>query len=545
MQAAAHHAEPTTTPAASERPASFFVSGPPRPRGRPSSPAPRRRGPRGEGELVFTTAATGWGEILTDPRTPARSWSSPTRWPATTASRARSSSRPASTLAALVVTRLVEPPAGPGISLARAGRRGRHPDHRGHRHPRADPAAAQRRGAARRRSCRPRAGRRPRSRARRQHRLGRGRPRHRGRHPRAIHRRAGRRAPRPRRARRLRREALAARGAGRARYRAHRPAAGRDRRGRRGAAPDLVVLSPGPGDPSRMAPQIDAVRRWRGRPSPVARRSSASASATSCWPWRRGPRRVGWRSATTAATTPCSRRATGGSTSAPTTTRSRSSTARRWRRPATGSATATSTTARSRGSRTPAGGSHRSSSTPRARRDRSTPRASSTSRWSARWRERVPRKVLVIGSGPILIGQAAEFDYAGVQACLALREAGVETILVNSNPATVMTDPDVGGTVIIGPLTLGLRDAGHRGAPARRAAADARRPDRPEPGGRARRRRRARALRRARARHAAGGGPRGRGPRRLPRPRHADRRAGARVGRGRVASTTGCASSRC
>ncbi len=65
-----------------------------------------------------------------------------------------------------------------------------------------------------------------------------------------------------------------------------------------------------------------------------------------------------------------------------------------------------------------------------------------------------PRRVLVIGSGPILIGQAAEFDYAGVQACLALRSAGVETILVNSNPATVMTDPDVGGTVIIGPLTL-------------------------------------------------------------------------------------------
>ena len=62
--------------------------------------------------------------------------------------------------------------------------------------------------------------------------------------------------------------------------------------------------------------------------------------------------------------------------------------------------------------------------------------------------------MLVIGSGPILIGQAAEFDYAGVQACLALRGEGVDTILVNSNPATVMTDPDVGGTVVIGPLTL-------------------------------------------------------------------------------------------
>jgi carbamoyl-phosphate synthase large subunit len=66
----------------------------------------------------------------------------------------------------------------------------------------------------------------------------------------------------------------------------------------------------------------------------------------------------------------------------------------------------------------------------------------------------VPRRVLVIGSGPIVIGQAAEFDYAGVQACLALRGEGVETVLVNSNPATVMTDPDVGGTVVIGPLTL-------------------------------------------------------------------------------------------
>ena len=65
-----------------------------------------------------------------------------------------------------------------------------------------------------------------------------------------------------------------------------------------------------------------------------------------------------------------------------------------------------------------------------------------------------PSRVLVIGSGPILIGQAAEFDYAGVQACLALREEGIETVLVNSNPATVMTDPDVGGTVIICPLTI-------------------------------------------------------------------------------------------
>jgi carbamoyl-phosphate synthase large subunit len=65
-----------------------------------------------------------------------------------------------------------------------------------------------------------------------------------------------------------------------------------------------------------------------------------------------------------------------------------------------------------------------------------------------------PRKVLVIGSGPIVIGQAAEFDYAGVQACLALRGEGVETVLVNSNPASVMTDPDVGGSVVFGPLSV-------------------------------------------------------------------------------------------
>ena len=50
------------------------------------------------------------------------------------------------------------------------------------------------------------------------------------------------------------------------------------------------------------------------------------------------------------------------------------------------------------------------------------------------------KKIMVIGSGPIIIGQAAEFDYAGTQACLALKEEGYEVVLVNSNPATIMTD---------------------------------------------------------------------------------------------------------
>ena len=65
-----------------------------------------------------------------------------------------------------------------------------------------------------------------------------------------------------------------------------------------------------------------------------------------------------------------------------------------------------------------------------------------------------PKKVLVIGSGPIVIGQAAEFDYAGTQACKALREEGVTTVLVNSNPATIMTDEDIADIVYIEPLTV-------------------------------------------------------------------------------------------
>ncbi|HWA82607.1 MAG TPA: carbamoyl-phosphate synthase large subunit [Fimbriimonadaceae bacterium] len=63
-------------------------------------------------------------------------------------------------------------------------------------------------------------------------------------------------------------------------------------------------------------------------------------------------------------------------------------------------------------------------------------------------------KVLVIGSGPIVIGQAAEFDYAGTQACKALREEGHEVVLINSNPATIMTDPGVSDALYIEPLTL-------------------------------------------------------------------------------------------
>ena len=64
------------------------------------------------------------------------------------------------------------------------------------------------------------------------------------------------------------------------------------------------------------------------------------------------------------------------------------------------------------------------------------------------------KKVLVIGSGPIVIGQAAEFDYAGTQACRSLKEEGVEVCLVNSNPATIMTDKEIADQVYIEPLTV-------------------------------------------------------------------------------------------
>lgn len=68
-------------------------------------------------------------------------------------------------------------------------------------------------------------------------------------------------------------------------------------------------------------------------------------------------------------------------------------------------------------------------------------------------------KVMVIGSGPIIIGQAAEFDYAGSQACRALKEEGLEVVLVNSNPATIMTDTHIADRVYIEPLTVDFCEA--------------------------------------------------------------------------------------
>ena len=63
------------------------------------------------------------------------------------------------------------------------------------------------------------------------------------------------------------------------------------------------------------------------------------------------------------------------------------------------------------------------------------------------------KSVLVIGSGPIVIGQACEFDYSGTQACRVLRSEGIRVILVNSNPATIMTDPEFADATYIEPIT--------------------------------------------------------------------------------------------
>src|SRR3989442_8514277 len=63
------------------------------------------------------------------------------------------------------------------------------------------------------------------------------------------------------------------------------------------------------------------------------------------------------------------------------------------------------------------------------------------------------KSILIIGAGPIVIGQACEFDYSGVQACKALREEGYKVILINSNPATIMTDPATADVTYIEPIT--------------------------------------------------------------------------------------------
>ena len=105
-------------------------------------------------------------------------------------------------------------------------------------------------------------------------------------------------------------------------------------------------------------------------------------------------------------------------------------------------------------------------------------------------------RILIIGSGPIVIGQACEFDYSGTQACKALRADGYEVVLINSNPATIMTDPGTGRSHLCRAADRRLRRRGHSQGTAGRAALHRRRPDRPESLDRTGRSRRARQVRR-------------------------------------------------
>ena len=97
----------------------------------------------------------------------------------------------------------------------------------------------------------------------------------------------------------------------------------------------------------------------------------------------------------------------------------------------------------------------RCSTTPRPVPGRTTASTCSTASWTVLPRRSDIHKILILGSGPIVIGQAAEFDYSGVQACKVLREEGYEVVLVNSNPATIMTDPEFADATYIEPLLAG------------------------------------------------------------------------------------------
>ena len=156
------------------------------------------------------------------------------------------------------------------------------------------------------------------------------------------------------------------------------------------------------------------------------------------------------------------------------------------------------------------------------------------------------KSILIIGAGPIVIGQACEFDYSGAQACKALREEGYRVILVNSNPATIMTDPGMADATYIEPITWQVVETHHRQGAAGRGAADDGRPDgaelraRPAPPRRAGEVRR-RDDRRQRARDREGRGPaevQGRDDRASAwaRPRAASRTRWKKPGRCRSAS---------
>ena len=128
------------------------------------------------------------------------------------------------------------------------------------------------------------------------------------------------------------------------------------------------------------------------------------------------------------------------------------------------------------------------------------------------------KKIMIVGSGPIVIGQACEFDYSGTQACKALKEEGYEVVLVNSNPATIMTDPDFADRTYIEPITPEVAEQIIAREKPDVAAPHPGRPDRAQPGRGAGQERRAGA-----PRGASSSAPRSR-PSRRPRTGSSSRR---------------------
>ena len=261
--------------------------------------------------------------------------------------------------------------------------------------------------------------------------------------------------------------------------------------------PDLVFLANGPGDPAA----LDYVVEHGARAGRQAAGRRASASATSCSAGRSGSRPSSCPSATAAPTTRSRTSRRAGSTSPPRTTASRC-------RPPDGGETieadepvrwetdfgAAELSHLNLYDRTVEGlalrdvaGLHgpvppRGRARP-ARRPLPLRPLPGAGRGRLMPRRDDIEKILLIGSGPIVIGQAAEFDYSGVQACKVLLEEGYEVVLVNSNPATIMTDPEF-ATAPTSSRCAGAGRPDHRARAPRRAAADARRPDGAQPGAR-------------------------------------------------------------
>ena len=238
------------------------------------------------------------------------------------------------------------------------------------------------------------------------------------------------------------------------------------RSSRRG--PRAVLIANGPGDPAVLVDQVETIRALLGQRAAVRR----SASATSCSGSRSGTRPSSCRSATAARTTPSA-------TSPPAAC---SSPSRTTASPSLADGDVSHVSLNDGTCEGLAGDGFASVQF----HPEAAPGPLDALPFFDRARGRVPkrtdlRSILILGSGPIRIGQACEFDYSGAQACRVLRREGYRVVLVNSNPATIMTDPEWADATYLEPLDAGHGRRGDRARAARRDPADARRPDRAQP----------------------------------------------------------------